>query len=124
MDTLTITRPLAGSHALLSTSVNIGGGPWTGMLWPDSEKREWRSIQADGSGTSREMTGRAIEGGGMVFTGTDVSPVGPSVNLRLTFTPQGDNKVLEKAEVSEDSGKTWRTHHELAFVKRASNFTN
>ncbi len=70
------------------------------------------------------MTGRAIDGGGMVFTGTDNSPVGPGVLLRLTFTPQGDSKVLEKAEVSEDGGATWRTHHELAFVKRPATTTN
>jgi len=124
VDTLTISRPLAGSHALLSTSVNIGGGQWTGMLWPDAEKREWRSIQADGLGTSREMIGRAIDGGGMVFTGHDISPVGPGVHLRLTFTPQSDSKVLEKAEVSEDGGATWRTHHESAFVKRSTTSTN
>jgi hypothetical protein len=119
-----MSRPLAGSSAIVTTSRNIGGGEWTGLAWPDSDERVWRWTSADGTGTTNEFIGRRIEGdgaGGMIFEGQDTSPAGPNVNVRLTFTPGDDGRILEKAEVSSDGGKTWRLHHEAWYVKKAAN---
>ena len=119
LDHFTMIRPLEGSTAIVSTSRNIGGGQWTGLAWPDSDKRIWRWTKADGNGTTHEFTGKRIDGGGMLFEGRDFSPAGPNVNVRLTFTLGKDGRVLEKAEVSQDGGKTWRLHHEAWYRKKS-----
>jgi hypothetical protein len=54
----------------------------------------------------------------MTFEGRDHSPAGPNVHVRLTFTAGAGGRVLEKAEVSSDDGKTWRTHHEAWYVRK------
>lgn len=115
--TLTFTRPLEGSHGLASTSTNIGGGQFTGLAHPVSADRTWRWVYVDGMGTTVELTGRSLAGGGMRFEGGDQSPVGPSFWLRLTFTPQTDGSVVEKVESSLD-GSAWHLHHEERLTRR------
>ncbi len=120
LDHLTITRPLDGSLALLTTSRNVGGGQWTGLIWPDSDERLWRWTSADGTGTTQAFVGRRTDIGGMLFEGRDFSPAGPNAHARLMYTPGNDGRVLEKVDVSTDGGKTWRTHHEAWYTKKAA----
>jgi hypothetical protein len=121
VDMLTCSRPLAGSHAILTTSTNFGGGQLAGVLTPDFDTRQWKWTAADGHGTLRQLVGERQDDGSIVFTGTDSSPVGLPHNaiLRLTYTPTNDGRVKEKAESSTDGGATWHTHHELFFVRQA-----
>ncbi len=124
--TLKIERPLAQSHALATTSVQAtrpGRPPpaaphWTGLAYPDAAERVWRWTYAGGAGSLTVLTGERTETG-MRFTGREVSPAGPGAYIRLTYTAQADGSVLETDEVSDD-GRTWRTHHEAQYVKKAA----
>ena len=115
--TLTVSRPLPGSQALVTTITNIGGGSWTGMLTPNATERTWSWTQADGVGTTLVLTGKASDSA-IRFEGRDSSIGGLGPRVRLTFTPSADG-VTEKAEVSDD-GTTWRVHHEEKYAKKAA----
>jgi hypothetical protein len=117
--TLTFARPLAGSSAIVSTSTQAQRSSWTGLAVPDPEHRTWTWTYADDTGTTMRFVGTRDDAtGGMSFVGSQWSPVGEGVKVRLTFTPRDDGTVGERAEVSEDGGATWRVHHESRHVKR------
>jgi tetratricopeptide (TPR) repeat protein len=116
--TLTVSRPLADSQALVTTTTNIGGGAWTGILTPNAGERTWLWTSVDGSGTTLALTGKSTGDGGVRFEGRESSIGGLGARVRLTFTPSG-RSVIERAEVSED-GVTWRLHHEEKYVKKSA----
>lgn len=113
--TLTLSRPLAGNHAIVSTCTNIGGGARTGILVPNPADRTWTWTTYDGLGTTVKLTGKAIEPAGLRLEGRESSIGGEGNRVRLTWTPV-EGGVMEKAETSED-GTTWRVHHEEKYVK-------
>jgi tetratricopeptide (TPR) repeat protein len=117
LDTITFARPLEKSRVIVSTSTKIGGGQWTGLLWPDADARRWRWTSADSMGTMLELTGTPTDAGGMIFAGNDYSAAGKGANIRLTFMPQSDSRIREVAEISTD-GTTWRTHHDEYYVAK------
>lgn len=117
---LSISRPLENSYGLATKSTNQGIVALTGMLWPDSNERVWRWTEVDGLGTVRTAVGKANDDGSMTFTGRDASPADPGVMIRLTFAKEADGRVKETVEVSEDEGKTWRTYHSEAYVRKAA----
>lgn len=116
--TFTLERPLAKSSGIATTATTIGGAEWTGLLVPDAKDRTWAWTQADGIGTTLMLVGTPLEPAGVRFQGRYHSVVGARAEVRRTYTPREDGSVIETAEVSEDGGNTWRTHHEEVFSRK------
>ena len=119
LDSLTIVRLVDGSRTLSTVSRNIGGGQWTGMLWPDPATRQWRWTIVDQTGAIVEFIGERTAEGHIRFAGRERTAIGPASHVRLTYQPRPDGSFLEKTESSRD-GQTWTTHHEAAYVKKIS----
>lgn len=111
----TIERTVEGSHAFTYSKVHERGGRWAGVLYPEPATRTWTWIGVDSIGTVSEVAGVAT-GKGMVFTGGQRSAAGDSFQVRMTFSPEADGRVLEVGEVSEDAGTTWRPHYRQYYV--------
>lgn len=111
--TITFARPLAGSHAVVTTSAwpAPSGQPnpnrdRTGLMHPDADKRDWVWTVADGLGNTIILRGSPIRGGGLRFVGQEFNAAGPSIHLRWTFTP--DAALLRETIESSEDGQTWK----------------
>lgn len=107
---VSVSLPNPASRALVVVS-NTGDSTWTGLLIPNAEHRTWTWLAADALGTSLNLTGKAVESGGVEFHGRETGPAGPGAFWRITLIPR-DGAIQERVEVSEDDA-TWKPAREL-----------
>lgn len=95
----------------LHESWSSGAGGYTGQsLNSVGADGKWRQTWVDSSGLRLELTGGLV-GSSMVLEGDTPpsDPKAPPTKNRITWTPEGSNRVRQHWETSTDLGKTWTT---------------
>jgi hypothetical protein len=93
-----------------------GGMSGTSFNTYSKEDKKWHQIWVN----DREgffQTAGGLEDGKMVLTG-DIVRNGQTRLQRWTWIKLSDDKVLQRAEVSADQGKTWKTGFEATYLRK------
>ena len=76
----------------------------------------WHRTYVDNDGTRLLLTG-GISDVSMVLTGTRLAAGGQQVTVRVTWTPDGTDRVVQRWEFSRDGGAQWSTAKELIYTR-------
>ena len=116
--TASVTRTLVG--CLVEETVDGPGGyrGWSFNSWNNAlNYRRWYRTYADNRGDRVFLSG-ALDGGAMVMTGTRSLADGTRQDVRVTFAPDGADRVLERWELTTDGGATWEPLETVTRVRR------
>jgi hypothetical protein len=85
----------------------------------DRVTRRWHQTWMDARGNVWKTDGGLVDGS-MVLTRVGPTPRDPSTNVlhRWTWTPTGADRVRQHAEISADSGRTWRTTFDGRYTRK------
>ena len=116
--TSTVTRELAG--CLVEERVTGPGGytGWAFNGWNQSEEI-WVRTYVNNLGERTFLRG-TFDGTRMVLSGTRALADGRSSAVRVTWVPDGEHRVIETWEVSEDGGQTFTAAESITRVRRAT----
>lgn len=95
------------------------GGAYAGQslsAWSAATK-QWSQRYVDSKGDVQEWTGQA-EGTSMRFLREVQSPDGNPARFRMTYTPEGPDRVRQFIERSGDQGKTWTPEFDGVYVRQ------
>ena len=81
--------------------------------------RQWTQRYVDSRGEVQEWTGRA-EGTSVQFLREGQGPDGKPARFRMTYTPEGPDRVRQFIERSADLGKTWVAEFDGVYVRQPS----
>jgi hypothetical protein len=111
-----VTRELAG--CLIEEQVEGPGGyrGWSFSGWNQSED-VWVRTYVSNLGDRTFLKG-TLQGANLVFTGTRATADGASSDVRVTFAPAGEGRVIETWEVSHDDGATYVMEQQLVRIRR------
>jgi len=95
-----------------------GGGSFSHY---DRERRHWRQVWIDGTGTRVDFDGGPADGE-MILTGRwmNVAGKGKDGLVRMTYTPNPDGSVRQHGEQSLDHGLSWTTSFDFIYKPRQS----
>jgi hypothetical protein len=112
----TVTRELG--DCLIEEHVTGPGGykGWSFNAWNQSED-VWYRTYVNNLGERVFLRGN-LDGARMVLTGTRSLADGRSTGVRVTWAPDGANRVIETWAVSHDGGATYDFDRELTRIRR------
>lgn len=85
--------------------------------WSTSTK-QWSQRYVDTKGEVQEWIGQA-EGSSVRFLREGAGPDGKPARFRMTYTPDGPNRVRQFIERSADQGKSWTPEFDGLYVRQA-----
>ena len=96
-----------------------GPGGYAGLSFNtyDAFTQLWYRTYVDNDGQRILMTGRLLNGS-MVLTGTKASSAGRSIEVRVTWTPVGTDRVEQHWDYSQDRGDSWQAGQDIVFTRR------
>ena len=112
-----VTRELAGG--LIEERIETAGGyrGWSFAGWNQSEDA-WFRTYADNLGGRVFLSG-GLDGQRMVMTGTRSLADGTQQRVRVSWTPESADRVVEAWELSPDDGATWVPAQEVVRIRRS-----
>lgn len=79
--------------------------------------KQWSQRYVDSKGEVQEWTGQA-EGASVRFLREGKGPDGKPARFRMTYTPEGPDRVRQLIERSGDKGKTWTPEFDGLYVRQ------
>jgi hypothetical protein len=118
MGTNTVS-PVAGGCGLQEKTVGPDGWNGVSLLRYDPRDGAWHQSWVDSKGTLLELSGKARDGGGIIFTGETLGKDGGRALQRVTYVEDRAKKTLRQThEVSRDAGKTWKIAFDGLFTQK------
>jgi hypothetical protein len=77
----------------------------------------WMRTYVDTDGNRLTLDG-GVADGGMVLAGTRKTLVGRGADVRVTWKPDGEGRVVQRWELSHDGGRQWRTARGLVYTRQ------
>jgi len=114
--TLTFSRPLPGSQAIVTTLSAPPSISRTGVLTPNAADRTWTWTSVDGLGTGLTLTGGMQSSGRFAFVGSESTAVGRGVEVHLSLRLDGDS-LTEQTNITDSAAPMQR---EVVFTRRAT----
>jgi hypothetical protein len=113
--TATFTADLR--HCLIEENFD-GPGKYEGLSFNafDVYTQMWHRTYVDTDGQRLLMSG-GLEGGSIVLTGLKKTAGGETVSVRVTWTPDGADRVVQRWEFSRD-GSSWSSAKELVYTRQ------
>jgi hypothetical protein len=109
--------------ALLENWEGSRGGSGKSLNWYNVPAGYWQQTWIASGATHQEFREGRLDGSTLRFYGERTTPQGAKLNLRLSFTPLGPNRVRQHAENSADGGATWTTDYDFLYLRRGSGET-
>jgi hypothetical protein len=115
--TVVVTSDLRG--CLIEENFD-GPGGYEGLSYNtfDVYTQKWHRTWVDTDGQRLVLSG-GFENGSMVLTGTKLTAGGQTVTVRLTWTPDGLDRVVQRWEFSRDGGDAWSSAKELVYTRES-----
>ena len=104
-------------HCLIEENFT-GPGKYEGLSFNtfDVFTQKWHRTFVDTDGQRLLMAG-VVENGSMVLTGTRAAAGGQSVMVRISWIPEGTDRVVQRWEFSRDGGSSWGSTKELVYTR-------
>jgi hypothetical protein len=93
------------------------GGSGQSFNFYNPVTKRWHQSYMDSEGDNWMMDGEYRDGA-LRFEGFIYSPPNSKVQVRMTFTDLGPDKVRQTAETSADNGKTWKPVWDGLYVRK------
>ena len=96
-----------------------GPGNYQGLSFNtfDVYTQMWHRTYVDTDGARLLMSG-GLDGNSMVLTGSKKTAGGETVTVRITWTPDGTDRVAQRWENSRDGGVQWSSTKELVYTRQ------
>jgi hypothetical protein len=114
--TATVTADLRG--CLIEESFS-GPGSYEALSFNtfDVYTQKWHRTWVDTDGQRLVLSG-GFDNGSMVLTGSKLTAGGQTVMVRISWTPDGADRVVQRWEFSGDGGNQWGTAKEIIYTRQ------
>jgi hypothetical protein len=95
-----------------------GPGGYEGISFNtfDVYTQAWVRTYVDNDGQRIFMTG-GLQDGAMVLTGTKRGSADPSIEVKITWAPVAEDRVVQRWEYSRDGGVSWQAGKEIVYTR-------
>jgi hypothetical protein len=95
-----------------------GPGGYEGLSFNtfDVYTQAWVRTYVDNDGQRILMTG-GLRDGAMVLTGSRKAAAGRSIEVRITWAPVAEDRVVQRWEYSQDGGASWKAGKEIVYTR-------
>ncbi len=112
-----ITSILSGCAIHEDFTQNDGAYAGQSLSAWSAGSQQWTQRYVDSKGEVQEWTGQA-EGTSVRFLREGQGPDGKPTRFRMTYTPEGPDRVRQFIERSADQGKTWTSEFDGVYVRQ------
>jgi len=99
------------------TFAGPGGYEGLGFNTFDVFTQLWTRTYVDSEGRRIVMTGGRDASGAMVLQGSRPGAGGRSIQVRITWRPEGSEAVVQTWEFSKDGGASWGSRQEVRYTR-------
>ena len=112
-----VIQSVSGGCALLENWTGLNGGNGKSLNAYNPLIRQWQQFWIGQDGGVTEFRSSELDGASLVFFVKD--DANKSAISRLRFTPVDSATVRQHSESTKDGGKTWKTHYDLYYHRKA-----
>ncbi len=102
--------------ALVETWAGTLGDGGRSLTFYNNRAGRWKQVWIGDTGGVVEQEG-VVEAGALRLQGETIRPDGVRVLNRLTLSPVAGGRLRQRAEVSQDGGRTWEVQFDFTYVR-------